>query len=206
MRRIIVKLLKKPIFSLYKLTIDPKNRQGFLTEGMNNLITSHRNEMGTLMMCATHEDEAGSVNYIFEMYRDEASYQIHAASPQFQRYAEFAQKVVQSKEIHKLNLEMIQTNDQALEIKGENPYFARLLEVTTDYSNLETLKNISRDTIASFVSNIDPGHWVIIDIFQNKLTMKKENISQQLSKISTEYSIHELDIDTMVNQANLKLE
>lgn len=36
--------------------------------------------------------------------------------------------------------------------------------------------------------------------------MKKENISQQLSKISTEYSIHELDIDTMVNQASLKLE
>ncbi|GEO56923.1 putative quinol monooxygenase [Companilactobacillus bobalius] len=201
-----MKLLKKPIFSLYKLTIDPKNRQDFLAEGMNNLITSHRNEAGTLMMCATHEDEAGSVNYIFEMYQDEASYQIHAASPQFQRYAKFAQKVVQSKKIHKLNLETLHANDQVLEIKDENPYFARLLEITTDYSKLEVLKSISQNTIASFVSNIDSDHWVIIDIFQNKSTMEKVNISQQLSKISAEYSIHELNIDTMVSQDDLKLE
>lgn len=201
-----MKLLKKPIFSLYKLTIDPKNRQDFLAEGMNNLITSHRNEAGTLMMCATHEDEAGSVNYIFEMYQDEASYQIHAASPQFQRYAKFAQKVVQSKKIHKLNLEILHANDQVLEIKDENPYFARLLEITTDYSKLEVLKNISQNTIASFVSNIDSDHWVIIDVFQNKSTMEKVNISQWLSKISAEYSIHELNIDTMVSQGDLKLE
>lgn len=201
-----MKLLKKPIFSLYKLTIDPKNRQAFLTEGMNNLIASHRNEAGTLIMCATHEDEAGSVNYIFEMYQDEASYQAHAASPQFHRYAKLAQKVVQSKEIHKLNLETIHTSDQTLEIKGENSYFARLLEITTDYSKLKTLKNIAQNAIASFVSNIDPDHWVIIDIFQNKSTMERINIRQQLSKISTEYSVHELNIDTIVSQANLKLE
>jgi Uncharacterized conserved protein len=153
-----VKLLKKPIFSLYKLTIDPKNQQAFLAEGVNNLITSYQNESGTLMMVATHEDEAGSVNYIFEMYQDDASYQIHAASPQFQHYAKLAQKVVQSKEIHKLSLERLHTSNQPLEIKGENPYFVRLLEVTVNHNNVKFLKNISKNTVANLVSSVDSNY------------------------------------------------
>lgn len=202
----IVKLLKKPIFSLYKLTIDPKNQQAFLAEGVNNLITSYQNESGTLMMVATHEDEAGSVNYIFEMYQDDASYQIHAASPQFQHYAKLAQKVVQSKEIHKLSLETLHTSNQPLEIKGENPYFVRLLEVTVNHNNVKFLKNISQNTVANLVSSVDSNHWVIIDIFKDKSAMQEINVNQYLSQISAEYTIHELKVDTMVSQANLKLE
>lgn len=202
----IVKLLKKPIFSLYKLTIDPKNQQAFLAEGVNNLITSYQNESGTLMMVATHEDEAGSVNYIFEMYQDDASYQIHAASPQFQHYAKLAQKVVQSKEIHKLSLERLHTSNQPLEIKGENPYFVRLLEVTVNHNNVKFLKNISKNTVANLVSSVDSNHWVIIDIFKDKSAMQEINVNQYLSQISTEYTIHEFKVDTMVSQADLKLE
>ncbi|MCF1426203.1 hypothetical protein [Lactiplantibacillus plantarum] len=36
-----MKLLKNPIFSLYKLTIDPKNQQAFLAEGVNNFTIYH---------------------------------------------------------------------------------------------------------------------------------------------------------------------
>lgn len=195
----------EPIFSLYKLTIDPQDKSAFQSEGVNNLITSHRNELGTLFMCATREDETGEVNYIFELYKDAASYQVHAASPQFQRYAKFAQKTVQAKEITHLNLKRLLTDQQSKEIQGENPYVASLLEVTLDPNKVELLDKLSKNTVASFVSNLDTDHWIVINIFPDIMTMKNSKISQKLLEISHEYELHYLKIDTMVSQANLIL-
>ena len=67
-----------PILRLYKLEIDSKNREKYLQVGKDNMLTSIENEPGTVFMETGHEDEAGSINYVFECYQDMAKYNIHA--------------------------------------------------------------------------------------------------------------------------------
>lgn len=45
-----------------------------------------------------------------------------------------------------------------------------------------------------------------IIFFKDKSAMQEINVNHHLSQISTEYTIHELKVDTMVSQADLKLE
>lgn len=95
-------LQQAPIFRMYKLVINPDDRQAFLDEGANNFQTSFKNEANTLMMLSSHLDTAGTINFVFEMYKDNASYQIHANSPQFKRYGQLAQKIVKEKSLQEL--------------------------------------------------------------------------------------------------------
>ncbi|WP_334332877.1 hypothetical protein [Companilactobacillus sp. HBUAS59544] len=95
-------LKQAPIFRMYKLVIDSNNRQAFLDEGENNFQTSFETEANTLMMLSAHLDTVGTTNFVFEIYKDNTSYQIHANSPQFKQYGQLAQKIVKDKSLQEL--------------------------------------------------------------------------------------------------------
>lgn len=89
-----MKLDEAPIFSMYRLTISTENRKRFLDVGQDNLLTSIKNEPGTLAMYSTHLASNTGTNFVFELYRDEVQYQIHANSPQFKRYGAVAKDIL----------------------------------------------------------------------------------------------------------------
>lgn len=190
------------IFNLYKLRIDSKNRSSFISEGVNNLMISYHNEPGTLVMCVTHEDDIGEVNYIFELYRDDDSYKIHTSSSQFKSYAQFAQRAVKTEEYLRLKLNRSVINKDIV-VKERDKYVVQLVEVTMDSDQM--LKMSSKNSIANFVGNTEETHWVIVNLFSNKTDMQNNSIEESLRKYAKDYTIHYLKVDLMVGR-NLKLE
>lgn len=75
-----MKLINAPIMRIFHLNINAPNRTAFVNEGKHNMMTSIKNEPGTLFMLAGHDDKLGESNYVIECYQDEEHYQIHAKS------------------------------------------------------------------------------------------------------------------------------
>ena len=62
--------------------------------GVENLSTSIETEAGTLAMYALRKTDEPNVNLVLEIYQDDNAYQIHARSPQFQKFVETAKTAV----------------------------------------------------------------------------------------------------------------
>lgn len=58
-------------------------------------------------MHATHSDEKGLENLIFELYQDTAAQKRHQASPQFQKYATFAKNAIVNRKVVDLIPELL---------------------------------------------------------------------------------------------------
>ena len=71
------------------LRSNQKKKAEFVALGQRNLSLSIKTEPQTLAMHATHSDEKGLENLIFELYQDTAAQKRHQASPQFQKVRDF---------------------------------------------------------------------------------------------------------------------
>ncbi|MQS75187.1 putative quinol monooxygenase [Companilactobacillus halodurans] len=206
-----MELQKIPIFRMYRLITNEKDRDDFVAEGVNNLLTSHQNEAGTLAMYATHADKSGTINYIFEMYQDQAHYQIHAESPQFKHFAKVAQKIVTGRDVTELQPESLLSGNKGFSVSGENPYLARLVEFSTDSANKSKIKTeLSKlnSQITSYKATIkdQPNQFVLFDIYKNQNDLNES--LDQLKKILigvSDLEIKTLKVDTMVSQKNINL-
>ncbi|KXT74437.1 hypothetical protein STRDD10_00896 [Streptococcus sp. DD10] len=78
----------KPIVHLFHLSVAPADVHDFHEAGVYNLMTSQRQETGTLAMYASRFKDFSTEFIVFEVYADEVSYQTHRASPQFQYYVD----------------------------------------------------------------------------------------------------------------------
>lgn len=203
-----MELQVKPILRMYELTIDQKNRDSFVKEGTHNLLTSHANESGTLAMYATHLDQAGTKNFVFELYQNLEQYQIHANSPQFKQYGQLAQKVLTGHTMQELQPQFLTTNSTDLAISGENDYVIRMTKLTLPETKVKTfkedLKKLNLSAAAVYAATIGENdlNWIILEVTRpNELSAALSELIKSESEISTEQL---LKVDTMVSQANLK--
>ncbi|OAQ13900.1 hypothetical protein F480_05685 [Bibersteinia trehalosi Y31] len=101
-----------PLVRYFELTTEPSQQAAFDAVGVHNLSTSIETENGTLAMYALKHSEQPNLNYVFEIYQDEAAYQTHAQSPQFKQFVEVAKTAVVGRKV-------VETDPQFLAEKAE---------------------------------------------------------------------------------------
>lgn len=134
-----------PLFRLFKLRIKPDSRADFAAVGQQNLLTSIKQEAGTLAMYTGHLDEAGVENRVLEVYRNQTSYSIHVKSPQFQAFKAVAGQAVVEQEVTALTPIRLLERGQALRAVAPTTKVVYLTEMTALPGQLGALKKLVTD-------------------------------------------------------------
>lgn len=218
-----MKLTEAPILRLYHLTIATKDKTKFEKEGFHNMTTSIKNEPGTLLMAATHEDKAGTSNYVLECYQDIAHYQVHAASPQFKHYGQVAQAVLTGRNMFELKPQLIATKPQRLMITGQNAYYLRLLALSLNAGQEDEFAAALRTELKTAVAQEEgvkaalagslqqnTQEWRILEIYQDKAAYEQhlqtswfKLFGKQIKPAVSKAKVHELIADTLVDQGKI---
>lgn len=219
-----MKLNNAPILRLFHLTINSKDKQIFEDEGVHNMTTSIKTEPGTLFMAATHADNAGTDNYVMECYKNAASYQVHANSPQFKHYGSVAKKVLTGRELVELTPQFILTKDKALDIIGQNDYFLRLIKLSLkegevnnfgDAIRKEMKESVIKEAgvkgmLAGSIVNKN-NEWRILEIYENHETYNEhlktdwfKDFTSETKDMISEVKTIDLVADTLVDQGKLE--
>lgn len=208
-------MVAKPlIFRRYQLQIDSSDCDRFVAEGVHNMTTSLAVEPGTLAMYATHLDVAGTNNFIFELYQNQAEYEVHANSSQFKQYGQLAQSVVQHKAVDDLRLEYASRSREKINVSGPNSKQMLMLDfkVAPDLrahftSALHDQCRVVRDQVqiccaATFADN--PNHWLLMLVFNDhqQLVRTAQTWSTWLNPYTNLVSDQVLKVDTMVARAD----
>ncbi len=92
-----------PVFNIFELGIRPERAAVYDEVGRNNISTSVGNEKGTLAMYSAKRQDRPDIAYMFEIYADEAAYQVHIQSAQ---YREFLRRSPEILTEHKRKIEV----------------------------------------------------------------------------------------------------
>ena len=95
------------IIRLFKLTTKKDKQNIFHEVGIENLTKSIQSEKGTLSMYVANIKDNKNVNYVLEIYKDEASYKIHANSEQFKKYVSMAANSLEDREVFEIQQQFI---------------------------------------------------------------------------------------------------
>lgn len=213
-----MKLDEAPIFSMYRLTISTENRKRFLDVGQDNLLTSIKNEPGTLAMYSTHLASDTGTNFVFELYRDEVQYQIHANSPQFKRYGMVAKDILLGTEKTKLMPQYLY-NEGPFKISENGERKAVLYHLNIQLSDVKHWQNLLSDAIVDLyhygrglltfyagTTNEELTDWMILIIYKDQSTVNamKQSLQDILTEINLKLTKQVLVIDTIVSQDELE--
>lgn len=199
-----MKLTQPPIFRMYHLTIEHKDQKAFVAEGTHNMFTSIENEPQTLAMYATHSDELGESNFIFELYQDSDSYQVHANSPQFKRYGQLAQQVLVGRHMYELHPQLLLTSDNDIKVNGSDVPVT-LTEFTLKSDKIDTFKNNLQQLVPANIGKAiyvatqgdSETNWISLEVGD----LNDQSILQQLIQENQKtFSQRHLIFDTMVSQ------
>lgn len=110
-----------PLVRYFELTTEPSQQAAFDAVGVHNLSTSIETENGTLAMYALKHQEQPNLNYVFEVYQDDAAYQTHAQSPQFKQFVEVAKTAVVGRKIVETEPQFLAEQAKPLRITQNQP-------------------------------------------------------------------------------------
>ncbi|MBW7986503.1 antibiotic biosynthesis monooxygenase [Lactobacillus helveticus] len=196
-----MKLINAPIMRIFHLNINAPNRTAFVNEGKHNMMTSIKNEPGTLFMLAGHDDKLGESNYVIECYQDEEHYQIHANSPQFKHYGQAAKKIITGTEMINLKPELVKTSTTIFRVFEDQDINAMLTKIKVrKETNFDKLTNSNTEIILAGQDKKNTGEgWVLglspSSIAELNLADKAEILDQI-----------KLKVDILVDQGSLSYE
>ena len=87
---------QEPLVRLAELEIDPAQLGGYKAALKEEIAASIRLEPGVLKLYAVSVKDHPNQIRLFEMYRDEASYQAHLSTSHFKRYKQATQHMIRS--------------------------------------------------------------------------------------------------------------
>jgi quinol monooxygenase YgiN len=87
---------KEPVIRLAELEIDPAQLDNYKTALKEEIAASVRLEPGVLKLYALSVRDHPNQIRMFEMYRDQASYEAHLETPHFKKYKTMTQRMVRS--------------------------------------------------------------------------------------------------------------
>jgi quinol monooxygenase YgiN len=128
------------ITRLFKLERDLSKSKHFDEVGEANLTTSIEKEPGTLAMYATHMPENPSTCYVFEIYADDAAYEVHASSAQFKDYVAMAADVLTGREVFQVTPQVMIEKPEPLRVTGKNSVEPHLVFVDVKPGNDEAFR------------------------------------------------------------------
>ena len=176
-----MKLQKAPILHLFKLEVDPKNHDKLI----QSMLDAHL-EQNALFMQSGHEDEAGHKNYAVECFQDDAQYQKHLNSEEYQAFLKASDKLLTEKVDVELQPEFISTKPDKLNVSGENDYVVYMTEIGVQLGKGDEFANgvlkemkaaVEKEVgimvmIAGTVMN-QPNEWLSLEVYQNKDAYQK---------------------------------
>jgi len=201
-----MRLIEVPILRMYHLTIDGSQRDDFLAAGVHNLLTSHKEEPGTLAMYATHLDAASIDNFVVELYQNNDQYQVHANFPQFKAYGQVAQKVVTDKSMQELHPQFLKTNDEDLVVSNQNDYYLKLTNFSLNADKVEQfkdeLKNYQPESTV-YLATIDSSEndWLSLELVKDD---SESLLGQRIKQFSNKSNIKLLKVDSLVSQPKVE--
>ncbi|WP_158682816.1 putative quinol monooxygenase [Lactobacillus sp. CBA3606] len=173
-------LTTAPLMRLFKLSIAPKDQPALARVGQHNLTTSMQQEAGTLAMYTAHTDALGADNVVIEVYRDDASYTIHAASEQFKAFREVAGQVVTQQQATPLTPELLlqatapyqAINDNALSVRLVTVDVQAALALTFKASVVAEMKQamaVEAGVLIMYAARVtaEPTKWVFFEVYQS---------------------------------------
>ncbi len=166
---------------LFILTCAPEGQDEFNSVGENNLFVSIEKEEGTLGMFSAHDPEDRRVNYVFEIYKDEDAYQVHAHAEQFLAFGGVAKNYLTDRKVITLNPEFFTEKPEKLRVKPDNDLSVRLAYVkvkedkmdafkTSVTKNMKTSVEKEPGVLAMYGSTVadSPQEWYFWEVYQNE--------------------------------------
>jgi len=216
-------MTQAPLFRVFRLKVKPTKLAAFLAAGQHNLQQSIATEPGTLAMYTGHTDDAGTDNVVLEVYRDVASYNVHANSPQFNAFKQVAAQAVVSQTLTALRPQVLVEQGPALRATEQPHEIVHLAEFTVATDQLMSFKSTvlgandqvmvaTQGLVVSYWGQVsdDPQHWLQVTIFKDSATeeqVAQDSEYQQLQRqLASDYGRPKLTIvhpDGLVNQGSL---
>lgn len=75
-----------PVFNIFELGVQPGQAAAYDAVGEHNISRSVSGEAGTLAMYSVRQQANPHMAYMFEIYADDAAYQVHIQSPQYKEF------------------------------------------------------------------------------------------------------------------------
>ena len=165
---------------LFKLGRNLNNRDEFNKVGENNLVTSIREEEGTLAMYSTHLPDDEAMCYVFEVYASEDAYNVHAASPQFKAYVNMAATTLTSREVFSLVPElMCEKREGLMVLDGTAAPRCCFVTILPDklekfreavFANMRTSVEAEPGVLVLYAASMadDPLSWVFWEVYASE--------------------------------------
>ncbi len=165
-------------------------------------------------MLATHADAAGTDNFIFEVYRDAAAYDVHAKSPQFKRYGQVAQQVLTQRAMTELNPKLLISPKRELRLTDDPAPTAVLLQAPmigdpTTWMARQPLGLTDGAMLRYVATTTDQAQRVVIlSLYPDRRAAQKALTAWQgrLNMNTTNFAVRLLTVDTMVCHADVNFE
>ncbi|MFC6202165.1 putative quinol monooxygenase [Lactiplantibacillus nangangensis] len=215
-----------PLFRLFNLRLKASEKAAFAKVGEQNLLTSIQQEPGTLAMYTGHLDDLGIENRVLELYRDQASYEVHAKSPQFQTFKTVAGRAVVDQSVMALTLLLLLEQDPALRTVAPTQQVVVLTELMaqpTATAELQVLvKSAVRRAIAAETRLVtayfgqvmaEPQKFVLFEVFQDDAAYQQHQqnadvkaFKQASQSLITQATTTMIKPDVLVTQGQLTFE
>lgn len=172
---------KEVVFKMHLIETAPGAHDEYLNARRGQMITAVAIEDGTFGMYASHRPEDLTKNYTFEVYNNQAAYDEHIATDQYQQFKQEMTGVVVADQTIELEPQFMGHQDVALNISTPNGLWINIVQVTikpehqSDYQRVVTaqLQNALKGdpgilAIYAGIKQWRPDEWVIYEVFQSE--------------------------------------
>lgn len=181
-----------PIFNLFEFGIQNGQTAAYDQFGENNIRTSLAKEAGTLAMYSVKQKANPQITYMIEIYADDATYQTHIASPQYQKFREAAPQILTDHK-HKYNLIPQYLTDKKIEQNGDTR--ANLVRITVKAEandqfaqivKTEMRESIEKENgVLALYATTDkdqPNQWYFFEIYANDAAYQAHRATPHFQK------------------------
>lgn len=212
-----------PITRLFRLVCDEGQCDRFASVGEHNLLTSIDVEPGTLSMSASHLDSDPSVNYVFEIYRDEAAYEVHAASGQFLAFADFARTGLTDRAVYTCSPELLLEKEGGLKVTQDETICVRMARLVVPqehgaafreavFANMRASVGEEEGVLSMYAVTLadDASVWYFWEVYASEEAYAAHRETDHFkayiaatAELTTTRELTPLVADTLVNQGGL---
>ncbi|MGT2846309.1 putative quinol monooxygenase [Streptococcus massiliensis] len=216
----------KPTIHFFELTYDVEHYPMFKEVGKENLLTSHETEPGTLAMYASHLATDKNCARVFEIYENEAAYESHRQSPQFQNYVKTAGSLLMERLAYDLVPELLLEKDQPLVETTDRELTVKLAKLTLKADQVDQFRKVvfaemkaaidkEAGVLAMYATHVagQEEHWIFFEVYKNSAAYDfhretphfKEYISKTADMVLDKCLINLVN-ETAVSKGGLRLE
>lgn len=215
-----------PITRLFRLVAKPDAIERLVAVGEHNLLSSHDLEPGTLSMSATHVAEDACVNYVFEIYRDEAAYNVHVAAPHFKAFADSAADILSDRAVYPCTPQLLLDRPDGLRASGDETLAPRLARVVVPaehdaafreavFANMRASLASEEGVYALYALTLteDPSVWYFWEVYASEEAYARHRETAHFKayiaateSLTAEKELTPLVADTLVMQGGLDWE